>query len=582
MKSLFYKTIIYFMEDKKLNIRNIFYSMPVHKLFYLFICLFIIIISLFGILITFTNKYTTNIPASGGIYKVASINNVRYIDPIFSNNDTEIAISKLIYSGLLRKDGEKYTYDIAESITRSTDGLIINIKLKKTKFSDDSELTSSDVAYTIETIQDSLINSPRHKDWKNIEIVIVDSQNIILQLKFGISNIEEILTQGIVKKSEWITLPKGSLSLSNLNINAIGAGPYKLKSTLEQNKVISQINLEINNNYKTLNSLPYIQSIVFKIFSDKADIYTTIKNGEIYTSVGIDPSELTSMVKSNNNIKIISSKMYRSFGLFLNPNNDKNLTDVNYRSDLRNSIDIDKIVNNVLNGYGNRASYIYNKNYDNPIANTYILNKNNYENRNIDIYTVNNPDLIKVANIIKDDWLKIGIIANIKTFELGEFHQDVVKNRNFSVLLFAIDTYSSKDIYNLWHSSARTYPGSNITNYYSLTLDNNLEALVDVSNNLINMNNTINIQEIDINKQKEITLYNNINDELYKNIAWIPLYNPYLIISADKDLKINNATNIYNSYEFIESITSAYINTEKVYSVFLYDKVYKKISDFVH
>ena len=156
------------MKDKKLNIRNIFYSMPVHKLFYLFMCLFIIILSLFGILITFTNKYTVQIPTSGGIYKVASINNVRYIDPIFTNNDTEISISKLIYSGLLRKEGEKYVYDIAENIVKSQDGLTINIKLKKVNFSDDSELTSSDVAYTVETIQDSLINSPHHKDWKNI------------------------------------------------------------------------------------------------------------------------------------------------------------------------------------------------------------------------------------------------------------------------------------------------------------------------------------------------------------------------------------------------------------------------------
>ena len=567
------------MENKNLNIRTLLYSMPTYRLFYIFLATIIIAISLLGIVITFTNNYTTLIPASGGIYKVASINNVRYMDPIFANNDTEIAISKLVYSGLLKKSGKEYTYDIADTITRSADGLGINIKLKNAKFSDASNITSSDVAYTIELIQDSLINSPRHKDWKNIEVIIIDGGNLTLKLKSSVNNIEEVLTQGIIKKSEWVTLPRGSLSLSNLNINAIGSGPYKLRNTIEQNKILNEIDLAINNNYKTINTLPYIQNIIFKIFSDKSNIYNEIKRGELYTTLGIDPSELAPILKSNGNIKIISAKMHRSFGLFFNPNNDKNLADISYRSDLRNSIKIDKIIKDVLNNYGNKASYIYNKNYDNPIANTYIMSKSNYENRKIDIYTVNNPDLIKVANMIKEDWAKIGIDAQIKTSELGEFHQDVVKNRNFSVLLFAVDTYDNNDIYNLWHSSGRAYPGSNITNYYSLTLDNNLENLMAISNT-----EQISDKEDSQNltKQNEQTLYESINDELYRNVAWVPLYNPYMIFTSDKNLKINNITHIYNTYEFLEGLNDAYINTEKVYTIFSKDKIYKKISDFVH
>lgn len=543
--------------------------MPIYRLFYMSICVIMIIIATVGLIVVFTNKYTTLIPASGGIYKVASINNIRYIDPIFANNNTEISISKLVYSGLLKKKGNEYVFDIAESLNKSADGLNLTIKLKKAKFSDGSDLTSSDVAYTIELIQDSLINSPHHKDWKNIEVSIIDKENISLQLKASINNIEEALTQGIIKKSEWVTLPKGSLSLSNLNINAIGSGPYKLSNTVEQNKILNEVDLEINNNYKIINALPYIKSIVFKVFSDKSNIYSEIRKGENYTTLGVDPSELAPILKDNGNIKIISAKMYRSFGLFFNPNNDKNLADISYRSDLRNSINIDKIISTVLGNYANKASYIYNKNYDNPISNSYIINKNNYENRNINIYTVNNPDLIKVANLIKDDWSKIGIVAQIKTSEIGEFHQDIVKNRNFSVLLFAVDTYNDNDIYNLWHSSGRVYPGSNITNYYSLTLDNNLEGLILLSNN-------------NADKQAVTTLYNNINDELYKNVAWVPLYNPYMIFTSDKDLKINSITHIYNTYEFLEGLDAAYINTEKVYSIFSIDKIYKKISDFVH
>lgn len=570
-ESVYYNIEKYnFINKIKLSI----YSMSTSKIFYILMLIVIIMICLISISIKYSQKYTSEIPSTGGIYKEASVNNIRYLDPIFSNNETEQSICKLIYSGLLRREGEKYVPDLAESISQSPDGLTYTILIKKAKFSDNSELTSSDVIYTIDLIQDSLINSPYHRVWKNITANAVDDHTVSIKVKAPISNINEILTQGIIKKNEWIKLPRDSLSLSDLNINAIGAGPYKINKVIENNKIITNVNLIINNNYYSVGKLPYIKNVEYQVFANNNEVYTAIKNGKAYTAIGIDPNEVKALLNSNKNIKINTAKMYRTYSLFFNSNNDKGLSDINYRRDLRDSIDRDYILNNVLSGFGSKASNVYTHNYDmidNSVPKTL---PHIYNDKVINIVTINNAELIKVANTIKSNWAKIGVNADIHTYEVGEFQQDIIKNRNYSVLLFAVDTYDENDIYNLWHSSGRNYPGSNITNYYSTNLDKNLETLLSfASNNDTNINNNTDIK----NKT-----YKDIETELDSNVAWIPLYNPYILSTLNTDVHLHIDDHVYTSSQLLDYIRDAYINTETVYNFFLNDNFYKKISDFIH
>ena len=558
------------------------YSMPIHRLFYLFFIIIIIVICLAGIFIKWSDNFTTYIPTSGGTYTVASTNSIRYIDPIFANNDTEKAVSQIIYAGIKAHRGEDYINDLADKIDISSDGLIYTIQLKSVKFSDGIDLTANDVVYTIELIQDSLIESPKHKDWRNISASVIDMHTVELKLKTlsAAKHIDQTLTQGIIKKSEWVTLPKGSLSLSNLNINAIGSGPYKLDSSEENNKIISQIHLKINTNYKNISTLPYIANIDYKIYADNNQIYNSIKNGEDLTAINIDTNIAAELTKDNKNITIQKSKMYRTFGLFFNPNNDKDLISIDFRSDLSSSINKKQIIYNILSGYADTGYYIYNKDYNNghvegdSVITSNGVVDNKYKGRNISLYTVNNTDLIKIANSIKNDWARIGVNVEIKSYESGELKQDIIKNRNFSILLFAVDTYDADDIYNLWHSSGRSYPGTNITNYYSNSLDKSLESLVKMEEEYSTADRN------NLNSQKAL-IYKNINDELVNSVAWIPLYTPYTLYTQSNAVNMTTPSHMLYKNEYIDNINSAFINTEKVYNIFSNFSFNKTLSDFI-
>jgi ABC-type transport system substrate-binding protein len=83
----------------------------------------------------------------------------------------------------------------------------------------------------------------------------------------------------------------------------------------------------------------------------------------------------------------------------------------------------------------------------------------------------------KVAEMVKVDWAKIGVTANIAIYDVSDLNQNIIKDRDFQVLLFGAITETPSDLYAFWHSSQRTYPGLNISNYVSKELDENLEIL---------------------------------------------------------------------------------------------------------
>ena len=85
-----------------------------------------------------------------------------------------------------------------------------------------------------------------------------------------------------------------------------------------------------------------------------------------------------------------------------------------------------------------------------------------------------------------------------------------------------------------------------------------------------------------VNKEEKSIIYGDIGDELDHNVAWIPLYNPYMLATMASDIHINIDDNIYSSDRLLDYIRNAYIDTETVYNMFTTDTFYKKINDFLH
>ena len=91
--------------------------------------------------------------------------------------------------------------------------------------------------------------------------------------------------------------------------------------------------------------------------------------------------------------------------------------------------------------------------------------------------TVNTPELKQVADLLAADWRKIGAEVEVKTFELGDLNQNVIRPRKYEALLFGEIVGRDPDFFSFWHSSQRNDPGLNIALYTNVQTDKLIEQL---------------------------------------------------------------------------------------------------------
>jgi len=93
----------------------------------------------------------------------------------------------------------------------------------------------------------------------------------------------------------------------------------------------------------------------------------------------------------------------------------------------------------------------------------------------LSLVTVDQNEMVQVAELLKNQWEKLGVDLEVKKFDLPTFQQDYLKSRNYEILLFGKVTGSIADPYPFWHSSQVKDPGLNLTNYKNKEVDKLLE-----------------------------------------------------------------------------------------------------------
>jgi len=76
-----------------------------------------------------------------------------------------------------------------------------------------------------------------------------------------------------------------------------------------------------------------------------------------------------------------------------------------------------------------------------------------------------------VANILQEQWLKIGVKTNIKILDIGEVQQKYVRPREYQALLFGEVLGADPDPFSFWHSTQKKDPGLNLAIYNNVKVD---------------------------------------------------------------------------------------------------------------
>ncbi len=234
------------------------------------------------------------------------------------------------------------------------------------------------------------------------------------------------------------------------------------------------------------------------------------------------------------------------------------------------------IVDDVLLSYGKviETPYPFDENQPTPVYNPEeakrLISLTKYGKASstmptITLTTANTDDMKRVAEMIQKDWAAVGIETQLAVYEFSDLNQSVIKDRDYQALLFGTITSSPTDLYAFWHSSQRTYPGLNISNYVSNTLDTHLSTLREEHDEVA-----------------RATAYQAVKEEFAEEVPGIFLFAPKLIYIV-KD-KVNSPlpnVSLDNASRFA-LVTDWYRYTERIWKKTFYEPLITVLQNSIH
>ncbi|OGI83082.1 hypothetical protein A3E95_01230 [Candidatus Nomurabacteria bacterium RIFCSPHIGHO2_12_FULL_44_22b] len=513
------------------------------------LCL-ILLISTLAILQKINKSFMESIPMSGGSLSEGIVGSPRFVNPILANSMVDQDLTALIYSGLMRKNSDGTLIpDLAEKYEVSANGLIYTFTLKDNlSFQDNVPLTAEDVLFTINQARDPVIKSPRKANWDGVLVEKTDEKTIVFTLKQPYASFLENATLGILPKHIWEGSP---IELNDANTNPIGSGPYKVTGAVKRNGIIDEYELGRFSKFSLGKS--YIKNLDLHFYSNENDVIGALKDGTIEQVSSISPENAELLGEGG--YRVESSVLPRVFGLFFNQNQNQIFLNKNIVRAIDEAIDKDRIVREVLSGYGvaiddpippNMIAYQKLKEGDGlsrlevrekakeilakdgwKLGESGFLEKTKKEKGKtvttileFSISTGNAPELARSAAFIQEDLAAIGMKVEVKTFEAGNLNQSVIRPRKYDALLFGQIINHESDLYAFWHSSQRKDPGLNVAMYTNTKVDKILEDAF-----------------VTVDEQTRIKKYAQFEDEIKKDMPAVFLYSPKFLYVVAKNLK---------------------------------------------
>lgn len=544
------------------------------------------------------SAFIVEVPERGGQITEGIIGMPTLVNPVLSLSDADKDITTLVYSGLMRKmpDGT-FAPDLAKSFEVSPDGMTYTFILKKNaKFQDGTKVTPEDIIFTIDKIKDPLIKSPRKLSWDGVTVSKKDDDTVVFTLKQPFISFLDNTTIGILPSHVWKNTSVQEFGLSNLNIKAIGSGPYSIDSVSKNEEGVPE-EYKLKRFDEFALGKPNIKYVNIISYANEKELLKALASHAIDQASGISP-ENASIVKSEG-YTIHTAILPRMFGLFFNNANNKNLADKSVINAFNKALNRQELIDKILYGYGtpsynpipeslikgSNSSYSLDNNIEEAksllsksgwnegpdgvrtkggvstvtktkkvgkktVTETVKVNNGPVVRLSFSITTGDTPELKDAAILIKEQLSKVGAEVEIKVYEPGPLNQ-IIRTRDYEALFFGQIINHESDLYSFWHSSQKTDPGLNIAMYSN----KNVDAILESAQKTQDPNSRIN-------------KYMDFIKEFNSDIPALLIYSPKYLYATNPKLN-NMKTNILtNPSDRLLSIYDWYSETDKVWKIF--------------
>ena len=164
------------------------------------------------------------------------------------------------------------------------------------------------------------------------------------------------------------------------------------------------------------------------------------------------------------------------------------------------------------------------------------------------LVTVDQPQMLKVAEILKKQWGAIGVEVEIKKLPLSQLEQDFIRPRKYEALLLGEVLGAIPDPLPFWHSSQKIDPGLNLSLYENKKADKLLEENRESSDPKT--------------REEKLELFQNI---VIKDAPAVFLYSPDYIYVVSKKIKGIEIKKISEPSKRFSEIENWYLKTKRVW-----------------
>lgn len=451
------------------------------------------------------NIVMTEAPMEGGTYAEGVVGSLDSLNPLFASSSAEVSASHLLFSSLYSYDPSGSLHsDLAISAQPNKKGNEYLVKLRQdVKWHDGELLTAEDVAYTINLIKDpeARVRSSLRANWQDVEVKTIDTYSLLFKLPAPYAAFAHAMTFPVVPEHILARTPISALREAPFSRSPIGSGPFvaRLLQTADATSGRKVVHMVKNHNYYA--ETPLLNRFELYTYDSSDSLLTALRGGEITAAANISSTQIDQLDKTKFNVKSvpIDNGVYALFN-----NSHPILKDSKVRRALRLAIDTDKI-RQAIGGQFNEL--------DLPFLHSQVKGDNvprapkqssaqaikqlteagwkrgdkflekDSEVLNLTIKVTKNPQYEKVASIIRDQLISVGVDARLEIIDdkspTANFIQDVLQARNYDVLIYELPIGADPDVYAYWHSSQLGVSGYNFANYSNKSADAALASARD-------------------------------------------------------------------------------------------------------
>ncbi len=525
----------------------------------------------------FYDAHTRAMPAFGGAYTEGFIGQPRWINPLLAQTPADLALTRLIFSGLYKFD-DKGTMvpDLADgnpSISKNQRTLSINLK-PNLRWQDGMPITADDVIFTIQTLQNAAFQSPFSGFWQGVQAQKTGELSLRITTPDIAPPFLSNLTIGILPKHIWSKIPAANFANSQYNLEPVGSGPYFVKEI--DKTPLGQINyIKMNSSASFHGGRPYIDTFEAKFFSGYQDAILALHSRSV-NGFGFVPFDQKIYVdRGKTNLQIIQLPIQQYQAVFINEGAGGSpiLQDAAVREALAKSVDRQNLINSVYFGFAAPAygpimpqqlgydPAVQSMNGYDPAAAGKVLEKDGWALNQKDgiryrsgkplEFTITTNDYglnVQSAENLQAQWKKIGADVKINSVSTGELENNYLRPRKFETILFSESTGFDPDPFVFWHSSQARNPGLNLSQFRSSEADK-----------------LINDARHTYDSAARSQDYKQFQQAIGNNVPAIFLDQSEFVYEISADVKGIRAAELANPEDRFYDITHWYINTRRVW-----------------